>query len=174
MNSRALGDFRMPILDVPFLSLLQVFVVKPVWLWYVGGWFEHWSKFAAIFPEKVMTMSSDPKPWSFSCLGCFFGDEMLPSHVGIMTNHDKDPHKPTSTMECHKVDGSLLSWCLRKSWLVNFKTRSGRTTSSARCSWSVGSGRQKAPRRGVFLGRSVRASWKHVNLSSWVGRGCYR
>lgn len=66
---------------------------------------------------------------------------------------------------------SLLSWCLRKFLLFNFKTWSGRTTSSARCSWSVGSGRQKAPRRGVFLGRSVRASWKHVNLSSWIGRG---
>ena len=33
----------------------------------------------------------------------FFGDEMLPSDVGIIMNHYKDPSSTTSIMECHKL-----------------------------------------------------------------------
>ena len=32
------------------------------------------------------------------CLG-FIGDEILPSYVGIMINHYKDPYKATNIME---------------------------------------------------------------------------
>lgn len=117
MNSRALGDFRMPILDVPFLSLLQVFVVKPVWLWYVGGWFEHWSKFAAIFPEKVMTMSSDPKPWSFSCLGCFLGMKCCPVMWGLWQTMIRIPtNQPVQWNVTRLMDHCLVDVSENPGW----------------------------------------------------------
>ena len=37
--------------------------------------------------------------------GCldYIGDEHLPSYMGIIMNHDKDPYKPTSIMESKGV-----------------------------------------------------------------------
>ena len=32
----------------------------------------------------------------------FRGDEILPSYVGIILNHDKDPYQPTSIMESRR------------------------------------------------------------------------
>ena len=43
-------------------------------------------------------MSSEKNP---GCLG-YIGDEILPSYVGIIISHYKDPYEPISRMECHK------------------------------------------------------------------------
>ena len=33
----------------------------------------------------------------------FVGDEKLPSYIGIIVNHCKDPYQPTSRMESRRV-----------------------------------------------------------------------
>ena len=39
-------------------------------------------------------------PWLFRV---FLGDQKLPSYMGIIINHYKDPYKPTSIMESRRV-----------------------------------------------------------------------
>ena len=33
----------------------------------------------------------------------YIGDEILPSYIGIIINHYKDPYEPTSIMESERV-----------------------------------------------------------------------
>ncbi len=48
--------------------------------------------------------------WKVRVPGCldYIGDEQLPSYMGIIMNHDKDPYKPTSIMESK----SFFSWLI--------------------------------------------------------------
>ena len=45
-------------------------------------------------------MGNEKNPW---LLRGYIGDEILPSYIGIMINHYKDPYETTSRMEILKV-----------------------------------------------------------------------
>ena len=71
---------------VPFVIFVSEMLIGSVMIGHVRS-----SPASRLFVEKYQ-LSNEKKPWLFRV---YIGDAILPSYVGIIVNHSKDPYKPT-------------------------------------------------------------------------------